>query len=119
MADRSSILFGLIVGGTVGGLLTLFNTPVSGKKLIQKLESNKNLIQSQFSDVKESGIDLKEQIVTSSTHSSETIKNITKDLRESFENWDKITSESRKSIQKELSEIENSIKIMEKPLNKQ
>jgi gas vesicle protein len=118
MTNKKSLLLGVLLGGLVGSISTLFTTSMSGKELRKKLQTNKSILIEHSSEIKTNGANLINQIRESTKHSAQELGLLSKELKTTLIKWDESTKTTRKSIQKELSDIEDSLENLEKTFNR-
>ncbi len=118
MGKGLNFLYGIIIGGVIGGATTLLTSPTSGKELRKQLHSNSEQLIETLQKLKSDGLDLTNTITSSSKQSITAFSELKKDLVHSFDQWSESTKENKKSIQKELSEIEILLSNLEKSVQK-
>lgn len=118
MMNAKSLLLGLVVGGTVSAAATLLSTPKSGKELRYDVKNKSNKAVYVIRNLKEDGIDLKEQITKTSKEGAALIKDLSADVKQSIESWKRTVEPHQKNIQKYLNQIEKSLRELEEKTKK-
>ncbi|MBE4906748.1 YtxH domain-containing protein [Bacillus luteolus] len=118
MGKGLNFLYGIIIGSAIGGATTLLTSPTSGKELRKQLQTNSQHLIETLQKLKSEGLDLSNTITSSSKQSITAISEFKNDLVHSFDQWTESTKENKKSIQKELSEIEILLSDLEKSVRK-
>jgi gas vesicle protein len=118
MSKGLNFLYGIIVGGVIGGATTLLTSPTSGKELRKQLLTNSERLVETLTSLKNEGVDLTKTISNSSRQSVTAISEFKNELTQSIDQWNEATKENKKSIQKELSEIEILLANLEKSVQK-
>ncbi|WP_066174281.1 YtxH domain-containing protein [Bacillus marinisedimentorum] len=114
MGQLKSLMAGVVVGGVTAGAAILFTAPQSGKELRRNIQKCSGNVKDTFSDIKRSGIAIKEQVEQTSKESAVIIKDFSDDLKKSIEQWKKEIEPHQKKIQDELQKIEQSMDDLEK-----
>ncbi|MFC4322158.1 YtxH domain-containing protein [Litchfieldia salsa] len=114
MANRKALLLGVLIGGTVGSVSTLLTTSMSGKELRKKIKRNNIIIGNHYSSIKANGLNLVNDLKKATKYSTQELGLLADEIKTSILKWEESTKNSRDRIQKELSEIEDSLKSLEK-----
>ena len=116
MSKGRSLAAGLIVGGVIGGVAALLTAPTSGKNLREQLKANCGKWEDTVKKLKNDGIALKEQFVKTAIEGAEIIKDVGSELQTSIQEWREEIKPHQQDLKKEIAEIEEKIKQLEKTL---
>ncbi len=116
MSKGRSLAAGLIVGGVIGGVAALLTAPTSGKHLRGQLKANCGKWEDTVKRLKNDGIALKEQFVKTAIEGAEIIKDVGSELQTSIQEWREEIKPHQQDLKKEIAEIEEKIKQLEKTL---
>ena len=108
---------GLLVGGIIGGIATLLSTPSSGKEIRSQMNMNRKQIEDLVHQLKKESKTLKVQLIQTAKEGSEVVKEVSSDLMKSIQQYQQETEPHKENIMKEIEEIDDKIKQLEKTLN--
>lgn len=108
-----SLVLGFVVGGTVSAAATLLTTPSSGKELRTNLKTQTNEWKEMISQLAQDSVLLKNQIAETSKEGTALIKNLTKEMKKSVEEWKVAVEPHQENIHDYLEQIEVSLKDLE------
>ncbi len=104
------------MGGIIGGVAALLSAPTSGKDLRRQLKSNCGKFEDTVNRLKTDGRALKEQVVKTAREGAEIIKDVSSELQTSIQEWRKEIQPHQENLKKEIADIEEKIKQLEKTL---
>lgn len=119
LAKSNSLLFGLIVGGVIGSVATLFSTPSSGKELRGQINMNRQQLQNLLNQLKTDSKALKDQLVKTAKESSGILKDVSSDITKTVQQFQKEIEPHKEDLMKEIEEIDQKIKQLEKTLKEE
>ena len=108
-----SLALGLVVGGAVGASITLLNAPRSGKDTREHFKSQANEVKEAIEKAKVNGKLLSDQIIATSKEGAELIKDLSKDMKSSIEQWQQTIKPHQDNIEHYLKEIEARLQELE------
>lgn len=108
-----SLLLGFVVGGTVSAAATLLSTPTSGKELRSNLKTQTNEWKEMFAQLAQDSMRLKDQLAETSKEGTALVKNLTKEMKKSVEEWKVAVEPHQDNIHDYLEQIEASLKELE------
>lgn len=114
MVKGKSLLLGFVVGGVISAGTTLLSTPKSGKELRLRVKSQGLEWTNMVQNIKYDGLRLKDQIVETSKEGAAMMIHLTKEMKESINEWKGAVEPHQKNIHKYLEQIETSLKDLEK-----
>ncbi|MDC3413759.1 YtxH domain-containing protein [Aquibacillus sp. 3ASR75-11] len=118
MTNGKSLLIGFLVGGAVSATVTLLNAPSSGKDLRNQVKKRGENAKTTWTDLKNEGVQLKDQITQTSKEGVSLIKDLSLDMKTSLETWKRTIEPHQKNIEKYLAQIEDSLKELEEKARK-
>ncbi|MDQ0232309.1 YtxH domain-containing protein [Metabacillus malikii] len=116
MSNGKSLMYGLLVGGLLGGLATLLVTPSSGKQVRAQLQNNRNKISHSVHQVRNDSLSLKNQLVESFKDNSKVIKEVSTDFKKSLGHFKEDIEPHKTQLQKEIKEVERKLKQLEQSI---
>ena len=116
MANKNSLLFGLVVGGVIGSIATLLSTPSSGKELRGQLNLNRKQLEDLLHQLKNESKALKEQLIKTVKDGSVVMKEVSSDLKKTVEQFQQEIEPHKNDLMKEIEEIDMKIKNLEQTL---
>lgn len=116
MASGRSLLTGLFVGGIIGGAAVLLTAPSSGKQLREKMKTNYDSFEETIKRLKSDGLALKDQLIKAAKESTDVIKDVGGELQTSIKKWQEEINPHQQDLQKEIADIEEKIRQLEKTL---
>src|SRR5690625_205910 len=119
MSKAKSILFGLLIGGTVSASVTLLATPSSGKDLRRRIAQQSAELKQIAEDIIREGLYLKDQIAKTSKEGVALINELTTEMKTSVEEWKTAIEPHQENIHDYLEQIESSIKDLEAKIQEQ
>ncbi len=108
MITKSSLL-GIFTGLSIGVIVTLLSTPISGQELQNQCKNNIRKMKSNFSTAKKNTVVLKNQTVKTAKISSDTIKNVTLDITKSVNDWKKEVEPTVAQLHANIEELQQLI----------
>lgn len=108
-----SLLVGFFVGGTISAVGTLLATPSSGKELRTKVKTQTNEWKDMVAQLAQDSKLLKDQIAETSKEGTALVKNLTKEMKKSVEDWKVAVEPHQENIHEYLEQIEVSLKELE------
>lgn len=117
MSRTNSFLLGFLLGGLASATATLLTAPTSGKKLRDNIVEQSLEWKEMGDDLLQDAINLKDQIADTSKEGVSLIKNLTKELKLSMEEWKGAIEPHQDNIQEYLEQIELSIKALEEKVD--
>lgn len=108
-----SLALGLIVGSTVGAAVSILNAPRSGKDTRENFKQQANELKHAIEQVKVNGKVLSDQIIATSKEGAELIKDLSKDMKGSIEQWQQTIKPHQDNIEQYLKEIETRLQELE------
>lgn len=111
-----SLLMGFLAGGAAAGIATLLTAPSSGEQTRRVLKANKNEILSSVKDIKEAIVELKDSVSFASKEGKAEIHSFIKDVKTAIYKWQLYTEANKNELQKDVRELEVSIKELETEL---
>lgn len=117
LSNNKSLLVGLLVGGVIGGVAALLSTPSSGKELRSQINLNRKQIEDLINQLKNESKALKVQLIQTAKEGSEVVKEVSADIMKSIQQYQQETEPHKENIMKEIEEIDNRIKQLEKTLS--
>ena len=103
------LLLGIIAGAAIAGIGTLLYTPASGKNVRKNLKENKNELQDIYKELKLKVNEMKEESISASKVSKETVKNFIAESKDLVQAWKSDIEPHKNELQKRINEIENSL----------
>lgn len=116
MANKNSLLFGLVVGGVIGSIATLLSTPSSGKELRGQLNLNRKQLEDLLHQLKNESKALKEQLIKTVKDGSVVMKEVSSDFKKTVEQFQQEIEPNKNDLMKEIEEIDMKIKKLEQTL---
>ncbi|MFV2048679.1 YtxH domain-containing protein [Metabacillus sp. YM-086] len=116
MANKNSLLFGLVVGGVIGSIATLLSTPSSGKELRGQLNLNRKQLEDLLHQLKNESKALKEQLIKTVKDGSVVMKEVSSDFKKTVEQFQQEIGPHKNDLMKEIEEIDMKIKKLEQTL---
>lgn len=113
MANGKSLLLGILIGGTVSVTATLLSTPESGRAIRGRVKDQTLELKSLLYDLKENGLQLKDQLRRTSRDSAILVKDLTDEMKKSVEEWKNTIEPHQENIYQYLEQIESSLKDLE------
>jgi gas vesicle protein len=113
MANTKSLILGILVGGTVSVAATLLSTPESGRDMRGRVKTQSEELKNLLYDLKDNGLQLKDQLRKTSRDSALLVKNLTEEMKKSVEEWKTTVEPHQDSIYEYLEQIETSLKELE------
>ncbi|WP_026692652.1 YtxH domain-containing protein [Peribacillus kribbensis] len=108
-----SLLLGVLTGTIVAGAGTLLAAPSSGRELRRRIQENKDEIISILSDIKEKALDVKNEVISASSTSKDSLKAFTAEVKNLIQNWQQDIEPHKSEIQMRIAEIEGAIQELE------
>ena len=108
-----SLALGFVVGGAVGAGVALLNAPRSGKDTREHFKSQANEVKEAIAKAKVNGKLLSDQIIATSKEGAELIKDLSKDMKGSIEQWQQTIKPHQDNIEHYLKEIEARLQELE------
>lgn len=103
------LLLGIVTGAAIAGIGTLLYTPASGKNLRKNLKENKDELQDICKELKLKVNEMKEESLSASKVSKETVKLFISESKELVQAWKSDVEPHKNEIQKRIKEIENTL----------
>lgn len=101
-----SLTIGLLVGTALGASASLLSAPRSGKDTREHIKSQVDEVKRGVEKVKINGKVLSDQIVATSKEGAELIKDLSKEMKVSLEQWQQTIKPHQDNIERYLKEIE-------------
>ncbi|GEL78388.1 YtxH domain-containing protein [Tenuibacillus multivorans] len=113
MANGKSLMLGVLFGSVVGASVSLLTTPSSGEELRSKVKDQSTRLRDLAQQIREDGLDLKNQLFKTSKEGAALLKDISQDIQTSIESWKETIEPHQENLQEHLQQIEESIKELE------
>ena len=115
--SAKSFLSGFLVGGIAAGITTLLTTPVSGSEVRKSCNDTTKAFISHIQELKTDLQDIKESIKTATVEGKSVLGFVIEDLKTSINTWKAEIKPHQELLQKEINEMETTIKELEKDLD--
>lgn len=116
MAKGKSLFLGFVVGGTISAVTTLLSTPSSGKDIRACVKEQGIEWKDMIANLKYDSLRLKNQIAETSKEGAVLIRNLTKEMKNSVEEWKIAVEPHQDNIHEYLEQIELSLKDLEEKI---
>jgi gas vesicle protein len=108
-----SLLTGFITGTVVAGAAVLLSSPTSGKELRNRTKTTRSEMDGIAKEIKTRVMNTKEDVVTASKISKETLTAFSQDVKNLLENWKKEIEPNKEELTKNIKEIEAKVQELE------
>jgi gas vesicle protein len=112
----NSFMFGVVVGGIIGGITVLFSAPKSGVELRTSIKENSKDLSEKLHFLKIEAKDFLQLLDQSTKEGKEVVKAFAEDVQKTITTWKKEIEPHQISIQREIKEIEDTLNQLEKAL---
>ncbi len=113
MMKAKSILTGFLTGALIAGVSTLLYAPASGKDLRKRINKNMEEIMSLITEMTEQIKEMKDEAITASKISKESMKDFISDVKILIQNWKENIEPHKKEIGLKMKEIESALSELE------
>lgn len=109
---------GFFAGSAAAGIATLLAAPVSGYETRRTLKANKEELAGSIKDIKNAAVELKDSVAFASKEGKKVIKSFVTDVKTALFEWRLQTEENKIELQKDIKQLEQTIKELETELAK-
>lgn len=109
MNKGNSFLFGLIVGGVIGGFTILLSTPKSGVELRSSIKDSSRDLTYKLKHLKTEAKDFLQLVEQSTKEGKVVVKDFAEDVQKTINVWKKEIEPHQVNIQHEIEEIEETL----------
>lgn len=113
MMKAKSILTGFLTGALIAGVSTLLYAPASGKDLRKRINKNIEEIMSLITEMTEQIKEMKDEAITASNVSKESMKDFISDVKILIQNWKENIEPHKEEIGLKMKEIESALSELE------
>lgn len=114
--NTKSLLMGFLVGGVAAGVATLLTAPNPGYQTRGILKANRDEFIGSIKDVKDAAIELKDSVAYASKEGKTVIQSFVTDVKTAIYKWQLHTEVNKNELQKDVMELEETIKELETEL---
>lgn len=108
--NGKSLLIGIVTGAVISGITTLLTTPKSGQEAKQLLKNNYEQINKIMLKGKKETLAIKNQMTKTAEISSNALKSVTVELKDSLDIWRKDVEPTLKQLNHEIDELQKTLK---------
>ncbi|KHD85878.1 YtxH domain-containing protein [Heyndrickxia ginsengihumi] len=115
---KTKLVYGFLIGSTVGAITALLTAPSSGQELRKQISEKKDDWLQDGRDILNNLKDLKESIGKLSTEGKVIVEDVLEEIKHSFQDWQRQVEPSQDAIQVEINEIQKNLADLESKIQK-